>query len=67
MDRDGPLGGRPVTTTDFEAGVLLFCATAPSGTSTLASGKYVAQQRRGIGYATATNRRAIGARPGSGW
>ncbi len=34
----------------FEAGVLLFSATLPMGTNTLVSGKYVAAQRRGIGY-----------------
>ncbi len=37
-----------VTTTDLDAGVPLLRATAPSGTSTLASGKYVAQHPRGI-------------------
>ena len=37
-----------VTTTDLLAGVLLLRATDPRGTSTFASGKYVAQQPRGI-------------------
>ena len=32
----------------FEAGVLLFSATLRKGTSTFASGKYVAAQRRGM-------------------
>ena len=34
-------------TTDFDAGVWLFSATLEIGTSTLASGKYVAAVRRG--------------------
>jgi hypothetical protein len=37
-----------LTTTAFDVGVLLLNATLPIGTSTLASGKYVATQRRGI-------------------
>src|SRR6516165_5053321 len=49
--RSGCTGTEPseratVTTTDFEAGVLLFAATAPRCTSTFASGKYVAQVLR---------------------
>ena len=35
-------------TTDLDAGVLLSSATLSSGTSTFASGKYVAAQRRGM-------------------
>ena len=41
-----------VMITDFEVGQLLFSAVLPSGTSTFASGKYVAAQRREIGYGT---------------
>jgi hypothetical protein len=37
-----------LTTTAFDVGVLLFNATLPIGTSTFASGKYVATQRLGI-------------------
>lgn len=37
-----------VTTTDLDAGVLLTRATAPSGTRTFPSGKYVAQHPLGI-------------------
>lgn len=40
--------GLILITTDFEAGVLLFSATLLIGTSTFASGKYVAAQRRGM-------------------
>jgi len=44
--------------TDFDAGVLLPSAVTSSGTSTFASGKYAAAQPRGVGWATALDRRA---------
>jgi len=37
------------TTSDFDVGVLLCTAVESSGTRTLASGKYVAAQPRGVG------------------
>jgi hypothetical protein len=40
--------GEKLTTTALDVGVLLRNATLAIGTSTLASGKYVATQRRGI-------------------
>ena len=44
-----------VTTIAFDVGVLLRNATLSIGTSTFASGKYVAAHRRGMSYGTATN------------
>jgi hypothetical protein len=40
--------GAKLTIIAFDVGVLLRNATLPNGTSTLAFGKYVAPQRRGI-------------------
>ena len=52
-----------VLTTDFDAGVWLLSAKYFTGTSTFASGKYVAAQRRGMLYGTIMKWRATRSSP----
>jgi hypothetical protein len=52
-----------VTGTIFDEGVLLPRARLPTGTSTLASGKYAAAAPRGTSYATARKRGASRSTP----
>ena len=52
-----------MTTTYFDAGVLLRSATLSIGTSGFASGKYVAQLPRGMGKGTTRKRSAVRVSP----
>ena len=55
----GIAAGRKVMIVCLNVGQLLSGSVLPIGISTFASGKYIAAQRREIGYSTATKPRAV--------